>query len=128
MLFLFDCDDTLFPSAEWRASKTRDLKPLRTPEQAGEIAELEEATISLLKKCLQYGQVKIVSNAQAKRLEWASTKYMLPLSQFLEENGIPVISARDQIGPSAPYESVKWKSKVFKRRTGMTRLSRWGEA
>lgn len=116
-MFIFDYDDKLFPTTLFGFLEERNkrITPFRVPDQAAALAELEEATIRLLEKCLRYGKVKIVSNGSMEWLAWSFSAYMRPLRTFLQNNHIPVISAYDEVGWCAPRDPMKWKRTIFER-------------
>lgn len=116
-LFIFDFDDTLFPTGEYLNQKQRRKYaiPFSTPAQEAAISNIEEEVISLFKTCLSQGPVKIVSNASHKWLDQTLASYMVRLSTFIVDNNIAVVSARDEAlnGPCGP--KLTWKTKVFER-------------
>lgn len=116
-LFIFDFDDTLFPTERYCAMVGRNKKfnPFNTPAQAAAMANLEEEIISLFKTCLSQGPVFIVSNGSLEWLDGVLARYMVQLSTLIVENSIPVISARDEAGGDPNASRMTTKVKIFER-------------
>lgn len=120
VMFFFDFDITLLPSTLYKAARKQNntALPFQHPDETKAMTQLEEATISLFERCLNYGPVRIISNGSTQWQEMTLIAYMERLSPFLKRKRIPIISARDEVGRSfsIPYSNgMKWKTLVFEK-------------
>ena len=109
-IFILDWDDTLFPTF-WVQSKNINIKDNETYETYKlYFIELDKQILSFLTILNSIGDIYIVSNAGMSWL--TNTIAILPnTKQFIENNNISVLSARDK---NIGNEINTWKINTFK--------------
>lgn len=111
-LIVFDWDDTLFPTS-WMVKNGIDLTNKHTQKQYIILfSRLDVALHNLLDKLSHQAQIVIITNAVKKWIELSVI--MLPKTQQLINNNIPVLSARDLYKHHYPNDMAEWKKKTFK--------------
>jgi hypothetical protein len=111
-LVVFDWDDTLFPTS-WMVKNGIDLTNKTTQERYIILfSRLDSVLYNLLNKVLQQAQIVIVTNAVKKWIDLSVI--MLPKTQEIINNNIPVLSARELYKPHFPNDMTEWKKNTFK--------------
>ena len=108
-LIIYDWDDTLFPTSWVNTATTININNPQT--YISFFAELDETLYNLLSNSLQHATVIIVTNAT---LSWiANSTAVLPKTQYLINNKIKTISAREIHQDEHPMNPYKWKELTF---------------
>lgn len=109
-LFIFDWDDTLFPTSFLVQEDIINDENL--PEEYMDIISiLEEAIINMINFAISKGDVYIITNSSIGWVEFATNKYYPNLKKYLDK--IHIISARNEYENSYPGEAKLWKDKTF---------------
>lgn len=109
-IFIFDFDDTLIPSS-WLlttgfvADGSQSHLQLR-----GSLKRLEAQAIATLESFLALGIVLIISNGDLAWLSLALSSLYPDFKAFLQEQQIPLISARERGAEVIPHNSLGWKA------------------
>lgn len=109
-LFIYDWDDTLFPST-WTFNENIQLTNIGNTVYAHSynFEKIDMVVSKLLSETLKYGKIIIVTNANREWINMSSV--VLPtVSEILKKN-IDVFSARDLYQNNFPIE--KWKRNTF---------------
>lgn len=111
-LIIFDWDDTLFPTS-WMVKNNIDLTKKSTQQQYINLfSKLDAVLFELLNNINKNSQIIIITNAMAKWVEISMV--MLPKSQPIITNNIPIISARESYKNKFPNDMTQWKLYTFK--------------
>jgi hypothetical protein len=116
-ILIFDWDDTVLPSTwlhEHGLSLADDSWP--TVEQQARLDKLAERAVHTLDMARRYGQVILVTNAEAGWIELSCQKFMPLLWPSLRD--VKLFSARstyEHQGVASPFE---WKYLAFEREIG----------
>jgi hypothetical protein len=102
MLFIFDWDDTLFPTLS--LNKIRDKKTY--------FNILSKHIITLFNKCLNHGKIIIISNANTAWFKYCLTNFMPNLLSYIINKKIIFISARE-MSYKLNIETIYWKKYTF---------------
>ena len=109
-IFIFDWDDTLFPTHY--LSKQGILSEKYISFEYYEILSiLEESIIKLLKKAISKGDTYIITNSSEGWVEYSINKYFPNLSKYLSE--ITILSARNDYKDLYPDDIKMWKQQAF---------------
>ncbi|KAI0557061.1 hypothetical protein FGB62_348g012 [Gracilaria domingensis] len=113
-LTIYDWDDTFFPSTFLAARGVRldDTYSLPEPLQH-QMAELEAIVIKIVQEAMQYGIVKVITNAEQGWVELSGKCFMPRLTKFLQDNSIKVVSARSIYEADYPESPTGWKTAAF---------------
>lgn len=105
-IFLFDWDDTLFPTTVFvhRKSFNRACFMFR---------RLVSHVLRLLEICNSLGDVVIVTNSKNGWAHYTASHYMPEILDYITTNDIPVVSARGNYQALHPREPVVWKRLTF---------------
>jgi hypothetical protein len=101
-VFIFDFDDTIFPSTWLKNNKSVDMVLMK---------ELEKYLINTFTILMEFGHVAIVTNASK---EWIDSKmkfYFKDFNKIYEK--LIVLSCRDLYSKLYPKEYTKWKILTF---------------
>ena len=109
-LFIFDWDDTLFPTSFLVKEEIVDVFPL-SKNLKDLFALLEEILIKILRFSKTRGDVYIISNSNMSWLTYSLEKYLPILKKFLDE--INIISSRDRYEEVFPGDFKIWKERTF---------------
>ena len=109
-MIIWDWDDTLMASTFLSPYQSRILEPSvrkRVPKVAqGQLDQLQDLVIKLLKKSVQMGPTYIITNAGQGWVELSSGRFLPKLYKELimnsKQNGINIISARALFEKSMP--------------------------
>ena len=105
-IFILDWDDTLFPTSWIKKNNIKDYDNYNLY-----FLELDKTITLLLEKLYKIGSIYIVSNATTTWIKKGLKK--LPFTQnFIENNGIEIISARD-IYSNKNVTPNEWKTNIF---------------
>ena len=109
-LFIFDWDDTLFPTSYLIKQGIIDQENL--PEELNNILNiLENNIINILNFAVNKGDVYIITNSNMSWFIYSFDKYFPNLKNLLEK--INIISARDEYENIYPGQNKLWKEKAF---------------
>lgn len=111
---LYDWDDTFFPSTFLAAHGVRIDDHHSLPESLSQqLADLENIVIKIIREAMQYGIVKVITNAEQGWVELSGNRFMPRLTQFLHDNSIKVVSARSLYEADYPESPAGWKTAAF---------------
>ena len=109
-LFIFDWDNTLFPT--YFLSQENILEENDLPPEYLKIFSLLELSIyKLLKKSLEKGAVNIITNSSLGWVEYSANKYFPGLTKLFKY--INIISAKNDYNKIYPNDKKMWKIKAF---------------
>ena len=109
-LFIFDWDDTLFPTSFLVKEGISNEDNL--PEELIKLFNiLEEIIINILNYVIEKGDVYIITNSSIGWFKYSSDKYYPNLGNLLDK--IKIISARDEYEKIYPGQNKFWKEKAF---------------
>jgi hypothetical protein len=112
-LIIFDWDDTLFPTS-WMVKNNIDLTNKNTQNKYIILfSNLDVILHKLLTKLMKQSQIVIITNAVKKWIDISCV--MLPKTQTIINNHIPVLSARDLYKQHYPNDMTEWKKNTFKK-------------
>ena len=107
-IFIFDWDDTLFPTSYLFDKKNEKL----SEDELIEVKNIEKLVIKIINKCKKYGHVFIITNSKEGWTESCVMKYFQEFfSEILEK--IDIISARYLYEGKYPFNKEKWKIETF---------------
>ena len=109
-LFIFDWDDTLFPTSFLINEGIIDQDNL-SEELKNNFNILEDIIINILNFALSKGDVYIITNSSIFWFKYTFYKYFTNLNNII--NKINIISARDEYEDIYPGENKIWKEKAF---------------
>ena len=109
-LFIFDWDDTLFPTSFLINEGIIDQDNL-SAEIKHNFNILEDIIINILNFALSKGDVYIITNSSIVWFKYTFFKYFTNLKNII--NKINIISARDEYEGIYPGENKIWKEKAF---------------
>jgi hypothetical protein len=110
-LFLFDWDDTCFPTT-YLANKGYKLTGCAPPpELQHQLKELGESIKHSLMRAMSYGTVYIVTNAEQGWVEMTVLRFIPSIASFILS--IPILSARTFFEPLGVKEPAEWKCRAF---------------
>ena len=108
-LFIFDWDNTLFPTTFLTKEEIIDSN---LPEEYIEIfSMLEKSIIKIINLAINKGDVYIITNSSIGWVEFSIHKYFPNLKKYL--NKIYIISARNEYEVVYPNEPKIWKINAF---------------
>ena len=108
-LFIFDWDNTLFPTTFLTKEEIIDNN---LPEEYIEIFSiLEKSIIKIFNLAIDKGDVYIITNSSIGWVEFSINKYFPNLQKLLDK--IHIISARNEYEDSYPGEPKIWKIHAF---------------
>ena len=111
-LVIFDWDDTLFPTS-WMVKNNIDLTSRSTQQQYIILfSQLDVLLFDLLTMLNKKSKVIIITNAMKKWVEISMV--MLPKSQTIINNNIPIVSARELYKNKYVNDMTQWKLYTFK--------------
>ena len=111
-LIILDWDDTLFPTS-WLSKNNINL--LDIDEQNKYIvffSRLDNLLYKLFLNMIKYGQIVIITNATQKWIHISSN--IIPNTQKIIQNRVPIISAKDTYEKKYPMQTSMWKKLSFK--------------
>jgi len=110
-LVIFDWDDTLFPTTSLSRfgfeNVQNDAKLLKS------LSKIDKYVAKLLSKAIRFGKTCIITNASQNWVETSSEAYLPLTHEFIQKNGISVISARAKYEKLFPNEPKRWKQEAF---------------
>ena len=109
-LFIYDWDDTLFPTSFLFNEGLIDVNDL-SEKLINLFSILEEIIINILTFSIKKGEVYIITNSSIGWFKYSSDKYYPNLRYLLDK--IKIISARDAYEKAYPGQNKFWKSKSF---------------
>ncbi|CEM10204.1 unnamed protein product [Vitrella brassicaformis CCMP3155] len=116
-VFLFDYDDTLFPTSAHDNVEEAVREGTMTDEEGrARLAKCAASALRLLERCVLRGQIIICSNGDRSWLaESLDGEAYQELRQFLKARAIPVLSARQHatLQGLIEYDSGVWKRSCF---------------
>jgi len=119
-VIIFDWDDTLLPSSWLTAEGLRLDSPVTIPSASiAELEVLESACIFLLERAVNYGDVIIITNAEAGWVELSARRFFPRVLPLLKRLGIQVLSARSTFESDLPENPFAWKLAAFDQEIGL---------
>ena len=111
-LFLFDWDDTLFPSTflNKHGYYKRDKIPVNIHSK---IKLLENIILDIFKNIISFSELVIVTNSDEGWVTTSCKLFMPNLHMFIERN-VPRFSAKNIYNVKYPGEPILWKAKIMK--------------
>mmetsp|Transcript_45812 Transcript_45812/g.109085 ORF Transcript_45812/g.109085 Transcript_45812/m.109085 type:complete len:264 (+) Transcript_45812:98-889(+) len=111
-LTIFDWDDTLLPT-HWIEAQglTVDDSCVLSEEQMEKLVKFERQAMRTLETATRYGEVIVITNAEAGWVEVSSEKFMPALNALLK--GVRVVSARSTYEPQGVTSASEWKFRAF---------------
>ena len=110
-LFIFDWDDTLFPTSfSINEGLIKYKKNILSEELKNLFSVLEKIIINILNFAINKGDVYIITNSSIDWFKFSSKKYP-NIKSLLDK--IKIISARDEYEKMYPGQTKIWKSKAF---------------
>jgi hypothetical protein len=110
-LFVFDYDDTLFPTT-FLASLGYSLESSRaTPEVQSVLNALAKEVEETLRQADEIGRVVILTNAEDGWIELTSKKFMPTVNEYI--CSFPIVSARSTYEPMGITNPYIWKLRAF---------------
>ena len=109
-IFIFDWDDTLFPTT-FLVDEDIIAQSNLSEELQKTISILEEIVLNILNYTINKGDVYIITNSSIVWFKYSFNKFFPNLKKILEK--INIISARDDYKFIYPGENKKWKEKAF---------------
>ena len=110
-IVFFDWDDTLLAST-WLQAETNKLI-----DSKQELCQLQIPVIKFLETILSYPNTKIciVTNSEKGWVKLSGDLYVPKLMKFLEDNNIPIVSARSTYEKWWPNNVIQWKMLAMKK-------------
>lgn len=105
-LIIYDWDDTLFPTTV--ITQHNNNGPNR------DLIDLDNHIVKLLSKSLYVGYPIIITNATRSWVKDSADKYYPKTYQFMIQNNISVISAREFANSNNVNDHMQWKNITFK--------------
>mmetsp|Transcript_45811 Transcript_45811/g.109083 ORF Transcript_45811/g.109083 Transcript_45811/m.109083 type:complete len:443 (+) Transcript_45811:168-1496(+) len=111
-IIIFDWDDTLLPT-HWIEAQglTVDDSCVLSEEQMEKLVKFERQAMRTLETATRYGEVIVITNAEAGWVEVSSEKFMPALNALLK--GVRVVSARSTYEPQGVTSASEWKFRAF---------------
>ena len=109
-LFIFDWDDTLFPTTFFINKKLLNEENI-SEEILKPFYILEKIIINIINFAINKGDVYIITNSSIDWFRYSSSKYFPNLKNILKL--IKTISSRDEYEELYPGENKLWKEKTF---------------
>mmetsp|Transcript_36362 Transcript_36362/g.88816 ORF Transcript_36362/g.88816 Transcript_36362/m.88816 type:complete len:241 (+) Transcript_36362:320-1042(+) len=111
---LFDWDDTLLASTFLAGCGLRVDDSYDLPESLEKLLrDLETLVLAVMKEALQYGLVRIITNAETGWVELSGRRFLPRVVEFIEANDIRVVSARSAYEGDFPDSPSDWKVQAF---------------
>lgn len=111
---ILDWDDTICPSTHlsqlgMRVDDAGDLPaPLRE-----QLAQLETAVINIMREALRFGNVVVITNAEAGWVELSGRRFLPDVVDFIRVHDIKIVSARTTFERDFPDAPSSWKVAAF---------------
>jgi len=107
-LFVFDWDDTLFPSSWIRkfASSPWNIDTCMSLDARILLDSVAESAENVIRRATALGRVVVISNAHSRWLQHSLRRYSPKLNTAFQQLRVPLLSARDVKGLSSP---LAWK-------------------
>jgi hypothetical protein len=112
-LFVFDWDDTLFPTSWLQQGGVHQGESSGARRQKAQFRKVARSVSALLEAAKRLGKVVVVTNAEAGWIEQCCALFLPELAPVLE--GLHLVSARSTFLGSAEAEPAEWKCQAFDR-------------
>lgn len=113
---ILDWDDTICPSTYLASLGLRVDDAGSLPAPLGtQLEQLETAVIDIVKEALKFGNVVIITNAEAGWVELSGRRFLPRVVEFLIYHDIKIVSARTSFESDYPDAPSSWKMKAFSR-------------
>lgn len=112
-IFIFDWDDTLFPTTFIAPRGVYNGNTILLEIYKEQFLQLEQLVHSILSKALAKGVVYIVTNSSAGWVEYSTERYYPSIVHMLKH--VNIISARGEYEHMYPKDPFNWKYLTFKR-------------
>lgn len=111
---ILDWDDTICPSTHLASLGLRVDDPSALPPALQrQLAQLEVAVINIVEEALRFGQVVIITNAEAGWVELSGRRFLPRVVSFINSHDIKVVSARTSFESDYPDAPSSWKMAAF---------------
>eukprot|EP00190_Bangiopsis_sp_CCMP1999_P001723 CAMPEP_0198732662 /NCGR_PEP_ID=MMETSP1475-20131203/37727_1 /TAXON_ID= ORGANISM="Unidentified sp., Strain CCMP1999" /NCGR_SAMPLE_ID=MMETSP1475 /ASSEMBLY_ACC=CAM_ASM_001111 /LENGTH=236 /DNA_ID=CAMNT_0044495805 /DNA_START=147 /DNA_END=853 /DNA_ORIENTATION=+ len=115
-LTILDWDDTLLASTHLFAEEKRamaDGENYASEAFTEQMRVLEDHVLNLLNEACKFGDVIIITNAEAGWVEMSGQQFMPNVISYLQRHKIRVVSARSCCEAVFPTEPIMWKATTF---------------
>lgn len=111
---ILDWDDTICPSTYLASLGLRvdDATQLPAPLRA-QLEALEQAVLNIVAGAMRFGNVVVITNAEAGWVELSGRRFLPRVVQFLEMHAIRIVSARTSFEARFPDAPASWKIAAF---------------
>ncbi len=111
---ILDWDDTICPSTHLASLGLRVDDPgcLPGPLRA-QLSQLEAAVINIVREALRFGEVVVITNAEAGWVELSGRRFLPEVVDFFRANDIKIVSARTTFESDFPDAPSSWKVAAF---------------
>lgn len=111
---ILDWDDTICPSTHLASLGLRVDDPSALPPSLQrQLEQLEVAVINIVEEALRFGQVVIITNAEAGWVELSGRRFLPRVVSFINSHDIKVVSARTSFESDFPDAPSSWKMAAF---------------
>lgn len=111
---ILDWDDTICPSTYLASLGLRVDDPGSLPiALQRQLEQLELAVINIMKEALRFGEVVVITNAEAGWVELSGRRFLPLVVKFLESSDIKIVSARTTFESDFPDAPSSWKMAAF---------------
>lgn len=111
---ILDWDDTICPSTYLASLGLRVDDPGSLPlSLQKQLEQLEVAVINIVKEALRFGNVVIITNAEAGWVELSGRRFLPRVVKFLASHDIKIVSARTSFESDFPDAPSSWKMAAF---------------
>lgn len=112
-VFVFDWDDTLYPTSWLCARQLCYDSPLGAVDLAEtrQLEEIDDVVCALLEAARAFGPVLLVTNSTDPWVERTGTRFMPRAAAVVAQ--LPVVSARDRYEGVFPNDPTAWKRHTF---------------
>lgn len=111
---ILDWDDTICPSTHLSQLGLRvdDIGDLPDALQE-QLAQLEVAVINIMREAMRFGNVVVITNAEAGWVELSGRRFLPDVIEFIRMYDIKVVSARTNFEKDFPNAPSSWKVAAF---------------
>lgn len=114
---ILDWDDTICPSTYLASLGLRVDDATQLPAHLrAQLEALEQAVLNIVAEAMRFGNVVVITNAEAGWVELSGRRFLPRVVQFLESHAIRIVSARTSFEarfPDAPASPASWKIAAF---------------
>jgi len=114
---IFDWDDTLLASSFLSSNGFRLDTEINSDEVETQLKELDASVCAVLQIALKFGQVFVITNAEAGWVQLSSQKFLPSIVPLLQK--VSIVSARSSFETLYPEAPLKWKFFAFKEKLSL---------